>query len=99
MRICYSGIKFFLSTFCNAIGTSLTFFTPGFEAGPEKKLPCVLSKSEIDLILKNVRTFHNRVFLTTVYSCGLRLQEVLYLQVCENIWDMPNWKPPWCICI
>ena len=52
-------------------------------AQTEKKLPCVLSKSEIDLILKNVRTFHNRVFLTTVYSCGLRLEEALYLQVSD----------------
>ena len=26
MKICYSGIKFFLSTFCSANGTSLTFF-------------------------------------------------------------------------
>ncbi|MFO8085729.1 MAG: tyrosine-type recombinase/integrase [Desulfobacterales bacterium] len=39
--------------------------------------------SEIDRILKNVRTFHNRVFLTTVYSCGLRLQEAIYLQVSD----------------
>jgi len=52
-------------------------------AQTEKKLPCVLSKSEIDRILKHVRTFHNRVFLTSVYSCGLRLQEALHLQVSD----------------
>ena len=52
-------------------------------AQTEKKLPCVLAKSEIDRILKHVRTFHNRVFLTTVYSCGLRLQEALHLQVSD----------------
>jgi hypothetical protein len=50
-------------------------------AQKEKRLPCVLSKSEIDAILNHVRTIHNKVFLTTVYSCGLRLQESLYLQV------------------
>ncbi len=49
----------------------------------EKRLPCVLSRPEVDRILKHVRTFHNRVFLTTVYSCGLRLQEALYLQVSD----------------
>ena len=52
-------------------------------SGAEKKLPCVLAKSEIDRILKHVRTLHNRVFLTSVYSCGLRLQEALHLQVSD----------------
>jgi hypothetical protein len=37
-------------------------------AQTEKKLPCVLAKSEIDRILKHVRTLHNLVFLTAVYS-------------------------------
>ncbi len=52
-------------------------------AQTERKLPCVLAKSEIDRIFKHVHTFHNRVFLTTVYSCGLRLQEALHLQVSD----------------
>jgi site-specific recombinase XerD len=34
-------------------------------------------------ILSHVRTFHNYVFLSTVYCCGLRLQEALYLQVSD----------------
>ena len=47
----------------------------------EKRLPCVLSRKEVFQIL--IRTFHNYTFLSTVYSCGLRLQEALYLQVSD----------------
>jgi integrase/recombinase XerD len=52
-------------------------------AQQERRLTCVLSKSDIDAILNQVRTFHNRVFLKTEYSCGLRLQEALYPQVSD----------------
>lgn len=51
------------------------------KAQPEKRLPCVLSRKEVFRILRHVRTFHNYAFLSTVYSCGLRLQEALFLQV------------------
>ncbi len=79
MRICYSGIKFF---FINVLKRKWHILNI-LRAKREKRLPCVLSRSEVDRILKQVRTFHNRVFLTTVYSCGLRLQEALYLQVSD----------------
>jgi site-specific recombinase XerD len=77
VKICYCGIKFF---FINVLKREWHIFKI-LRAQQERRLPCVLSKVEIDAILKQVRTFHNRVFLTTVYSCGLRLQEALYLQV------------------
>lgn len=79
VKICYCGIKFF---FVNVLKRQWHIFKI-LRAQKEKRLPCVLSKSEIDAILNHVRTIHNRVFLTTVYSCGLRLQESLYLQVSD----------------
>jgi len=46
-----------------------------------KTLPAVLSKEEITELLSKVRTPHNRAYFSTVYSCGLRLQEALNLEV------------------
>jgi integrase len=46
-----------------------------------KKLPVVLSRKEVRRILACLRRFHYRVCLATIYSCGLRLQECLHLQV------------------
>lgn len=53
------------------------------KAPKERKLPCVLSREEVYRVLGKVKTFHNFVYLTTVYTCGLRLQEGLHLQVSD----------------
>jgi integrase len=79
MKICYSGIKFY---FVNILKRDWHLFNI-LRAQHEKRLPCVLTKAEIDRILEKIRTFHNRVFFVTVYSCGLRLQEALHLQVSD----------------
>jgi integrase len=79
MKICYSGIKFF---FADVLKRDWHLFKI-LRAQPERSLPCVLEREEIDAILKRVRTLHNRVFFATVYSCGLRLQEGLHLQVSD----------------
>jgi len=47
----------------------------------EKKLPVVLSTEEVRRVLAAVKLFRFYAFLSTVYSCGLRLQEGLNLQV------------------
>jgi site-specific recombinase XerD len=47
----------------------------------EKKLPVVLSRAEVKQVLGCLRKAHYRVCLSTIYSCGLRLQEGLKLQV------------------
>ena len=47
----------------------------------EKKLPVVLSTAEVRQILQCIRHPCYRVCLTTVYSCGLRVQEGVHLQV------------------
>lgn len=53
------------------------------KAQKENRLPCVLNRDEVIEVLSHVHTFHNYVFLTTVYTCGLRLQEALYLQISD----------------
>jgi integrase/recombinase XerD len=47
----------------------------------EKKLPVVLSVREVPHLLQAVREPRYRMCLSTLYACGLRLQEGLHLQV------------------
>jgi integrase/recombinase XerD len=47
----------------------------------ERKLPVVLSVSEVRKILGHVRTPRFRVCLNTIYACGLRISEGVSLQV------------------
>ncbi len=46
-----------------------------------KKLPVVLSRTEVQRILEQVKQPPYRVCLNTIYSCGLRLQEGVKLPV------------------
>jgi len=79
MRISHCGIRFF---FENVLKRKWHIFTY-LNAKRERRLPCILSKEEVFRILDNVTTFHNYTFLSTVYSCGLRLSEALSLQVSD----------------
>ena len=79
MRICYSAIKFFYLHVVQRDWHLLKVI----KAPTEKRLPSVLSREEVNGILSKVATFHNFVFLSTIYSCGLRLQEGLFLQVSD----------------
>ena len=79
LRIAYSGIKFF---FINVLKRDWHIFTY-LKAKRKRKLPCILSKEEVFRILNRITTFHNYVFLSTVYACGLRISEALGLQVSD----------------
>jgi site-specific recombinase XerD len=79
MRICYCGIRFY---FVKVLGRDWNLFNL-LRAKNESRLPAVLSREEVQRILACVRTAHNRAFLTTVYACGLRLQEAQYLEVSD----------------
>ena len=50
---------------------------------PEKKLPVILSLAEVRKVLSAIRLPRYRVCLTTIYSCGLRLQEGTNLRVAD----------------
>ena len=79
LKICYCAVRFFYQ---HVLHRDWHIFNI-LRAQSEKRLPCVLSRSEVFQILNHVRTFHNYTFLTTVYTCGLRLQEALFLQVSD----------------
>ena len=77
LKIAHSGIKFFYShTVPRAWETLKQFRVPR-----RKTLPDVLSVEETRRLIDAVRTLHNKTYLWTVYSLGLRLQEALHLQV------------------
>ena len=79
MRICYSGIKFFFVNVLKRDWHTLTLI----HAKREQRLPTVLSLEEVRSILNVVHTPQNKAYLSTVYSCGLRLHEALHLQVSD----------------
>jgi integrase/recombinase XerD len=71
------GIKFFYERTMQRQWTTLALVRPQ----REKKLPVVLSVDEVRQILARVRRWRYRVCLSTIYACGLRLQEGLHLQI------------------
>lgn len=79
LRICYSGIRFF---FVNVLERQWHTFDY-LRAKREYKLPTVISVEEVRRILSCVTTPHHYAYLSTVYSCGLRLQEGLHLEVSD----------------
>lgn len=79
MRICYCGIRFF---YVNVLERNWHILSI-LRAQNEHRLPAVLSVEEVRSVLAHVKTFHNHVYLSTVYSCGLRLHEGLHLEVSD----------------
>jgi integrase/recombinase XerD len=75
--IALCGIKFFIEQTLGKQWPSLELIRPQ----REKKLPVVLSVEEVQRILNQVRQPRYRVCLSTIYSCGLRLQEGIHIQV------------------
>ena len=75
--IALCGIKFFFEYTLHRDWTTLSFV----RAPREKKLPVILSLEEVRTILGSARLLSSRVCLSTIYSCGLRLQEGTHLQV------------------
>lgn len=47
----------------------------------EKKLPTVLSEREIQLIFSLVKNIKHKTILSIIYSCGLRIGEVINLRI------------------
>lgn len=79
MRICYSGIRFFYRDGIERDWKLLDLI----RAQAEQRLPAILSVQEVRQLLSMAPPLHNRVYFTTVYHLGLRLQEGLFLQVSD----------------
>lgn len=77
--IAICGLKFFYERTLGREWVTFDLVRPP----KSKKLPVVLSQAEVRRVLACLRRFHFRVCLTTIYSCGLRLQECLQLQVAD----------------
>ncbi len=81
-RIALCGIKFFYQKTLNRKWTKAKLIKPK----KDKTLPIVLSVSEVRDVLKAIRDkdrFNHYAILATMYSCGLRLGEVIPLKVTD----------------
>src|SRR6266516_4709260 len=77
--IAICGIKCFFERTLEKEWTIFSLVRPA----PEKKLPVILSLAEVRQILSRIRLPRYRVCLSTIYSCGLRLQEGTNLRVAD----------------
>ena len=79
LRISFFGVRFFFTHVLLRDWPTLNLL----DAKREHRLPAVLSLAEVRALLAAVRLPHYRAFLITTYSCGLRLQEALHLEVSD----------------
>lgn len=79
MTIAICGIRFCYKETLNRDWNIFGIVRPA----PEKKLPVILSLAEVRQILSHIRLPRYKVCLTTIYSCGLRLQEGTHLQIAD----------------
>lgn len=79
LRIQYFGVRFFFTHVLQRDWHTLALM----HARREQRLPAVLSVAEVRALLAAVRLPQFRVFLSTIYACGLRLQEAQHLQVAD----------------
>jgi integrase/recombinase XerD len=73
------GIKFFFEHTLHRDWTTLHIVRPA----KEKRLPVILTREEVHLILNAIRLLRYRACLTTIYACGLRLKEGTHLQIAD----------------
>jgi integrase/recombinase XerD len=76
-RVALSGIRFFYQTTCPRDWNVLAML----KLKNEKTLPEVVTREQICQIVLTATTQRMRVFLWTVYSLGLRLNEALHLEI------------------
>jgi site-specific recombinase XerD len=72
-----AGIKFFYEHTLKRRWPTLEMVRPS----RERNLPVVLSIAEVHQLLGSIRQPRYRVCLSTIYACGLRLNEGIHLQV------------------
>jgi len=79
MTVALCGLKFFYEQTLQREWAILDVVRPP----RERKLPVVLSREEVHRILGRLRQPCYQACLSTIYSCGLRLQEGAHLQVSD----------------
>ena len=79
VNVAFSAFRFF---YIHILGWKETYFT----IGPRKTarvLPTLLSKEELERLFECANTLKRRVLLMTTYSAGLRVGEVVRLNLCH----------------
>jgi integrase/recombinase XerD len=71
------GLKFFYTYTLKRDWPTLTLL----RAPHEHKLPVVLSQEEVKQVLSSIRILRHRACLSTIYACGLRLNEATHIQI------------------
>ena len=79
LRIALCGIKFFYQHTLQQEWITFDLIRPR----KRKKLPVVLTTDEVCQVLSLVRRSQNRVCLSIIYACGLRIQEGTKLSVSD----------------
>ena len=77
MKILYCGLKFI---YRDILGIDFPLFER-MKVQSEFRLPDVLTRNEVIKVLNHITTFHSYVFFRTIYTCGLRVSEALYLKI------------------
>lgn len=77
LKMAYYGIRYFYTHTAPRKWATLE----RMRVPKEKRLPDVLTVDEVWRLIRAVRTLHNKTYLWTVYSLGLRLQEGLNLHI------------------
>lgn len=77
LKIAFSGIRFFYEHTVKRDWETLK----KLRVPKQRRLPAVLSRAEVRMLIDAVKTPHYRVFFIVVYTLGLRLQEGLHLEV------------------
>jgi len=75
-----SAIKFYFEKILRRDTKKYYFEMP---KGKEEKLPIVLSKEEVKKILDCTQNLKHKTILSTIYSAGLRLSEVVNLKIAD----------------
>jgi site-specific recombinase XerD len=78
-RIALCGIKFYYEKASKRKWTKAKLIKPKRHTS----LPTVLSVEEVRRVLKVIHPFRHYAVLATMYSCGLRLSEVVHLKVTD----------------
>ncbi len=75
-----SAIKFY---FEKVLGRETKKYYFEIPRSKEQKLPVVLSKSEVKKIINSTNNLKHKAILSTIYSAGLRLSEVVNLKIAD----------------
>lgn len=73
------GLKRFFEHTLQRDWTTLHIVRPA----KEKRLPVIMTREEVRMLLNAVRLLRYRACLTVIYACGLRLKEGIHLQVTD----------------